>query len=151
MAKKTTQEGFNNTDIGLAPYSPDVNISDDIQRSLAQPLVWDSNSKLWRKQIGDSDGRIYVSTSPTQTATAVNSAVSVTTSSTPVLSVNPIRKQFILQNLGASDVYITFGSPSVATQGYRLASGASYADNVYTGVITARTLTGTGDLRVTEM
>ncbi len=93
-------------------------------------------------------------TSSTVTAYTPFAIASVTTSSTTVLAANTSRLSAIICNNGATDIYLRLGTPAVANQSILLkANGGSYtigSTNLYRGIITAVTASGTGVLCGTE-
>lgn len=150
MPKKSILQGFNNLYVGLQPYDIEPNVSDDIQQTLSRMQGFDYSGGLWRPLKVDTDGRLSVSTSPTQGATGVNSAVSVGTSSTLVIAANASRRQLLLSNQGLQTIYITFGATAVLATGFPLPSLGGIFLDTYTGVVSAIAGTAGQDLRVVE-
>jgi hypothetical protein len=76
--------------------------------------------------------------------------VEVDTTSTSILASNGNRTSVVIVNNGSADVFIRRGTPAIAGQGILLkAEGGFYeinASNLYTGVITAITASGTTNL-----
>lgn len=151
MTKKSQFNGFGDTEFQIEPYEFNPNVSSDIQQTLSKVSGFNESNRIWKGLRVDPDGRLYVSSSPTQTNDAVNSAASVTTTSTLLLSENPDRRQYIIQNLGSSDIYLMFDTIAVAAQGIKIPSDGLFGDDVYQGAISAICLTGTADVRIVEM
>lgn len=149
--KHAFKAGFANNDLQLNPYDVNPIIADGVDQSISYLLGWHETSDSWKSVLVDTDGRVLVSTSPTQTETATNSAATVTTTSGNLLASNPSRKQYIIQNLGTVPIYIKFGTPAVVASGFQLPVNGIFADDVYTGVISAITASGSSDVRIVEM
>lgn len=147
---KSTKPGFGDSDIGMSPYLPFPNLSEDIQQTLARLLGWDYLSFVYRSLIVDSDGRLLVSTSPTKSDSAVNSAVTVDNVGVTLLANNPLRKSYVIQNLGANIVYVRFGLVPLVATGIAVDTNGVLTDDIYTGIITAITSAGNSDVRITE-
>lgn len=148
---KVTSKGFYRTDFPIEPPPTREEITEGIIQTLTRLIGWDEDSSLFRLLTVDSDGRLLISTSPTQTANANTSKVAPDTSDTTVLNANPTRKQYTIYNNGSVTVYITFGTTVDTSIDFPLPAGGLISDNVYTGVITGKTASGTGELRIIEM
>lgn len=145
------KDGFGNTDLQLDPYDKKPTISDNIQQTIARLLGWHAASLTYKTILADTDGRLLVSSSPTQSALATSSQANVLLVSVQLLAANPNRKQYILENLGANPIFLGFGSNAIAASGFSLPSGGIFADDVWVGAITAIALVGSNDVRIVEM
>jgi glucose/arabinose dehydrogenase len=146
----TTNQGFNDTENSLHPYSPNIKVDNFIQQALSRLMGFDALNHIWRNLKTDQDGRLYVSTSASQNATAVNSAVTVAQVSIQLLAANPNRKQLVIQNLGANNIFFTYGATAIAATGIAVQNNQTYIDNSYVGVVTAISLVGNNDVRILE-
>lgn len=146
----STRDGFGNTDLGLTPYVPFPDIDEKIQQTISRLLGWDYLSDIYRSLIVDSDGRLLVSSSPTKADSGNNSAVTVDNVGVTLLANNPLRKSYVIQNLGVNIVYIQFGNTPLTTTGIALDTNGILTDDIYTGIITAITSVGNSDVRIVE-
>lgn len=149
--KHAFKPGFANNDLQLNPYDVNPIIEDTIGQGISYLLGWHETSDSWKSVLVDTDGRVLVSTSPTQTETATNSAANVTNVSSNILAANDSRKQYIIQNLGTVPIYLKFGTPAVVASGFQLPVNGIFVDDVYTGVVSAITASGSSDVRIVEM
>ena len=89
-----------------------------------------------------------------ETLTTIAAAVPVTTTSATAIAANAARMSLVIVNNGASDVTIRRAATAVAGQGIVLkANGGSYeinSTNLYKGVISCITATGTSTLAIEE-
>jgi hypothetical protein len=70
--------------------------------------------------------------------TAVNTAVSVGTSSTAVIGQNVGRREITIVNDSANTVYLALGATAAMNSGIRLnASGGAYTTNLWEGAVSA--------------
>lgn len=148
---KVTKNNFANTDIGLSPYLVNPEISETIQQTLARLLGWDNDTQQFKLILVDGDGRVLVSTSPTQASSGVNSQATVGVASSVILAANTLRKQYIIQNLGTTAIYLGFGSAAVVATGFQLPPNGIIADDVFIGEIQAISTVAAQDVRIVEM
>jgi hypothetical protein len=86
-----------------------------------------------------------------KTTAGPTTAVSVATSTTPILAQNLGRRELTICNDGANIVYLALGSTAVASNGIRLAaSGGSYTTNLWQGPVSGIALTGATVVTVAE-
>lgn len=146
----TTNDGFNTLDIGVQPYLKDIAISDNLQQTLDRLMAFDLPNKTWRTLKSDSDGRLYVTTAPTQTSTAPQSNPTVGVAQSAILAANPSRKLMMIQNLGSNAIYIGFGNNITTVTGFQIPSGATFIDDHFLGVVNAISGTAGQDVRIVE-
>lgn len=146
----TTNDGFNTLDLGLQPYQKDIVIADKLDQALARLLGFDVNNKTWRTLKTDSDGRLYVTTAPTQTNVAPQSNPTVGLAQSAILAANPSRKLMIIQNLGAAPIYIGFGNNITTATGFQIAAGQTFIDDHFLGVVNAISGVAAQDVRIVE-
>ena len=83
-----------------------------------------------------------------------HSSASMSNSSATVLAANTNRRYVLLQNIGGVDVWCNFSATAVANTGFRLdANGGIFemnSSNIYMGIITGITGSGTTTVLVTE-
>ena len=106
---------------------------------------------LWAS--GARAGNTDVTIIGPSTALSTDSTVSVTTTSGTVLAVNSLRKTAYICNDGATSCYISLSGTAVAHKGILLTAGGVMvidATNLYRGIITAVTASGTTTLSVEE-
>ena len=151
MPYNVTKEGFGVEDLDPTGANFLPELSDDIQRTLARLLGFHETSAKFKLLLCDTDGRLLVSSSATQASTATNSVQTVDATGETLLNDNTSRKQYIIQNLGTADIYITFGDTPATATGFKLVPDAVFADDVYTGKVTAITVSGSADVRIVEM
>lgn len=145
------KDGFANNDLQLDPYERKPKISDEITQTIARLLGWHDTSKQYRSILSDADGRLLVSSSPTQSSAATNSQASVGVASSQLLAANPLRKQYIIQNLGSVAIYIAFGTAAIVATHFQLPAGGIFADDVWVGAIFAISTLAAQDVRIVEM
>ena len=86
-----------------------------------------------------------------KTTAGSTTAVSVATSSTPIVGQNLGRRELTITNDGANIVYLALGSTAIASNGIRLAaSGGSYTTSRWQGPVSAIALTGATVVTVAE-
>lgn len=146
----TSIDGFNTLDLGLQPYVKDIPISDNLQQTLDRLMAFDVNNKTWRTLKSDSDGRLYVTTAPTQTTIAPQSNPTVGVAQSAILGANPSRKLMIIQNLGGSPIYLGFGNNITAATGFQIAPGQTFIDDHFLGVVNAISGVAGQDVRIVE-
>jgi len=151
MTNKIVQAYFDRMEVELMDRVGVQLLSDDIQQVLTRLMGWHDGSERFKLVRVDTDGRLYVSTSPTQASEATNSLASLTTTPSTVLAANPSRKQYFIYNEGADTVYLAFGSTLATTTAFIVPSGGVMADDIYTGIIVGRAVASTASLRVVEM
>lgn len=91
---------------------------------------------------------------PFEVRSATPSALTANTGSQTVLAANAARRSAVIVNNGAVDVFLARGGTAVVNQGICLkAGGGAYeinATNLYKGIITAITASGTAALVIEE-
>lgn len=147
----SNQPNINKTDLALTPDILNPEIADAIIQAFVRNMAWDGNNNLWRKLLADVDGRLLVSTSPTQGSSAVQSQSTLPAVTTQILGINTSRRLMIIQNLGATAIYLGFGIPALVATGLQVASGGSFIDDHFLGAVNAISTSGTNDVRITEM
>jgi hypothetical protein len=85
-----------------------------------------------------------------KTTSGSTTAVSVALTDTSILALNTGRREVTLVNDGANVVYLSFGRAAAANNGVRLAAGASYTTNNWTGSINGIALVGATVITVAE-
>jgi hypothetical protein len=81
-----------------------------------------------------------------------NTKVSVGSSSTPILSANPNRLEFVVVNDSSQVIYLNLSGTAVINEGIRLnASGGAYMNSTYEGAISAICASGGANLTVCEI
>jgi len=148
---KANQDNFGNLDIASFERNPYPEISEDVQQTLSRLLGYDLGNGIYRRLLCDSDGRLYVSTSVTQGAVAVNSAVTVSLASIQLAAANGSRKSIYIQNLGANAIYVNYGATASIVTGLQIPSGGTFIEDRYLGIITAIALVAGNDVRIVEM
>ena len=118
---------------------------------MARLLGWNRNTEQFKLVEVDVDGRLLVSTSPTQATSGVNSNPTVGIAASIILNQNSSRRQYIVQNLGAQPIYLGFGSIPTTLTGFQIPSNGVFADDVFTGVLYAISGTAGQDVRVVEV
>jgi len=99
----------------------------------------------------DSIGRLSTVTSFTPLSSPTNSAVSVSSTSTTILSSSAARTGFIITNNSTQIVYIQFGATATVASSLPLYRGDSItiaSPSIYTGVVSGIVASGTADVRV---
>ena len=85
----------------------------------------------------------------------VNSNVTVTSTSGPILAFNSGRKYAVIVNDSDADIYLALGVTAVVNKGILIkAAGGSYeinADNMFRGVVNGVTASGSKNVTVTEI
>lgn len=150
MAKVVTR-GFDNHNFNVEPPISPLEIEELLKFVVSHLVGWNYLAKRWDMLICDSDGRLLVSSSKTKSDTGANSKVSVAVANTTLLADNPNRKQLVLQNTGAQNVYVNFGTVVDITVDMILEPNVSYTDEIYTGPLTGKVSAGTCDVRIVEM
>lgn len=107
-------------------------------------------NKKWLPVLVNSDGRLLVSSEDSPVSSINQSKVATSTSNALVLASNSDRKQFVIQNVGTSDVYLSFSSDDATTDDFLLVAGATWIENQYFGAVNSIMAAGTSDLRVAE-
>lgn len=146
----TTNDGFNTTDQGLQPYNPDIAIDDKLLQALVRLLGFDAANKTWRALKTDQDGRLYVTTAPTQGLNVSQSVVSVLNTQTTILAANPSRRQMIIQNLGSAAIYLGLGNTVTTATGLQIPSNGIFIDERFLGAVYGISGTSGQDVRVAE-
>lgn len=81
-----------------------------------------------------------------------NTNVTVGIESTAVLSANPLRRKFILANDNDTyTIYISFSETAELSKGYALSAGASMAEEMYRGAVSAISALGGLNLTIIEI
>lgn len=151
MPFKSRKNGFDSLDINPDHQVRKPDISDSIQQTIARLFGWWRGGEQFRLVEIDQDGRLLVSTSPTQGSTWVNSNPTVGVTASAILNQNTSRRQYIIENLGTADIYIGGTSAVTTATGLKIPSGGIFADDVYTGALYAISGTAGQDVRVVEM
>jgi len=99
----------------------------------------------------DTDGRLFVSTSPNKADEANHSMVVADADGEGILVANLDRKLFVIQNVGAVDAYISFGEATVIATAQVLSPGIALSSESWIGSIFCKTLADTTELRVLEV
>lgn len=146
----TSNDGFNTLDLGLQPYLSDIPISDNLQQTLDRLMAFDVNNKTWRTLKSDSDGRLFVTTAPTQTSTAPQSNPTVGVAQSAILSANPSRKLMMIQNLGSAAIYVGFGNNITTATGFQIAPQQTFIDDHFLGIVNAISGSAGQDVRIVE-
>jgi len=144
------KESFNNTEAQLAPNPTFPAISEDVQQTLARLMGLDPNNSIFRFLRTDQDGRLLVSATSLQGTSAQQPNVTVTTASINLLAANSSRRVFIIQNLGASAIYLGFGITALTTHLQVPANGGVFIDDHFLGAINAIAASGSNDVRIAE-
>lgn len=148
---KANKQGFANTDLQIEGYNAYPDISDNIQQTLARLLGFDANNQIYRALLTDPDGRLYVSTSATQAASAVNSQVTVGVVSVALVSQNNSRRSLTIQNLGAAPIYLAYGQAALVATGIQIPSNGIYIEDRYLGAVNAISSAAGNDVRILEI
>lgn len=86
------------------------------------------------------------------TSAGTSTGISVGSSSTTILASNASRKEAIIVNDSNETIYLKFGSGAALNSGVRLnANGGTLVENVYTGIITGISTSGSKNVTVTEV
>lgn len=151
MFGKVFRSGFWRTDLNLDPFTTEPKVSLDIDQTLARLLGFDYAGEQFRLVRVDADGRLLISSSETNTTSAQNSQATVTELGATLLSANPSRRQYIIQNLGDDPIYLNFGGTSDTTIDLQLPSNGIFIDDIYLGVVSALVEAGIScDVRIVE-
>jgi hypothetical protein len=150
MGLRSLLRNFSSTNLELDPYDRNPEINEDVAQSIVYLLARHSASEVWKMLTCDTDGRLLVSTSATQTDSGVNSAPSVDNTADVILASNPNRRQYAIYNNGTVIVYLGFGNTPTTALGFPLPVGAVWTDDVFTGEIMGITAAVACELRVVE-
>jgi hypothetical protein len=147
---KSGKRGFGRIDIEATALKDQPEILDIIQPVLSRLIAWDNANEIFKLVGLDSDGRLLVSSGSTKTKTFNESDPSIGTSAVSILAENNNRKQYLIQNVSDTDIYIGFTSSVTTSLGYKLVPDATFGDDVYLGAIYAITSVASKSLRVIE-
>lgn len=140
MSLVAVKNGFYDVDGILLPFERNYPITNNIQQTLSKITGFDANNALNRLLVCDSDGRLLVSLSPTQTSTGNISQLVMDGTTQGALAANPSRKLLTIANRGAAIIKMSFVSPVGASNFFTIPVGGVYSNDRYLGTIF---LTGT--------
>lgn len=129
---KSVKKGFGDTDIQLEPPSIFVDISNDIQQTIARLFGWNETQERFLLLNADNDGRLLVSQSTTKTDTGTLTRITLTGSTQLAIATNDFRRAFRLINTGATSVQVGFITP-ITTSYFTLVANGTYFDDIYSG------------------
>lgn len=135
MPQQAMDEGFNDSDITLQPYIRQPFISDTIQQALSRLMGWNTAQKRWRKLVADSDGRLMVTTSPSQSLTATVTRTTLAGTDELLMAANPSRKMWRMFNQGSNSVKVCFEDTIGAANYFTVGAGGTYSDENYLGAV----------------
>jgi hypothetical protein len=147
---KATLDGFGRTTIGLEPFKPSPDVTEQINQAVSYLCVWDYTNEIWRPVASDVDGRLVVSMAGISINTAINAAITCGVAATLLLPNKPSRRKFALYNNSATVVYIGFSATVSAVNGFPLASGAAFVEEAYSGEIWGISGGGAANMRYME-
>lgn len=148
---KSNKNGLWKTNLQIVEVDHYPEISTDIQSTLDRLMGFDANNEQFNLLLCDSDGRLLVSTSATQGASAVNSAPVVGVATTILLAANLSRKIVYIFNNGTSPIFVTYGVPATLALGFPIAPGGAFIEDRYLGAINAISSIAGQDTRVVEI
>lgn len=143
-------ENFNNTEAQLAPNPLFPTVSEDVIQTLTRLLAQDINNGIFRFLRADQDGRLLVTSSAVQVSTSQQPVVSVSTVAINLLPQNTSRHVFIVQNLGTNPIELFFGITPVFGNGLQVPANGVFIDDHYLGKIDAIAGSGSNSTRVVE-
>lgn len=148
---KANKPGFGNTDLQTTIIDHYPEIEDKIVQTLSRLMGFDNANQLYRQLLADADGRLLVSSSPTQATIAVNSAAVVGIVSSQILAANNSRRSAYIQNLGGVPIYIAYGIPAAIATGLQIPVGGIFIEDRYLGAINAISTVAAQDVRIVEI
>lgn len=149
MANIVTPDMGNN-EYEVHPYDSLPEVDTKLLSTLSKIMARNDAQNRFLFVRADNTGRLLVSTSAAEVTVAAHSAVNVTVAGQTLLNANTARVAFLVQNLGAADIYIRLDAiPSLAL-GIKLAPNDNFVDDTYVGAVSAITLVGNADVRIME-
>lgn len=130
---KALSANFHQTEAILDPLQRSPEITDNIQQALSRLMGWYDLDAVWKFIRTDSVGRLLVA-SGSGLASVINvNNFTPGAGTVNVLSANPARLKFEIQNTGASNVFVGFSATLTLANTILLNPGDIYYDDVYSG------------------
>lgn len=130
-------------------YNPEID--DKLGRNLSYLVGYCDDTETYELVALDSDRRVLVSSGATKTD---EGNISIATADSPAilaLQANPDRQMFIIQNTSSQTIWLGFDENVDDSNGFPLASGGVWENNVWIGVIYAYANDPDGTLAIIEM
>lgn len=150
MPQKILRPDLGNLEAEVEPYISLPDVDEAIGQSLSRLIGWDENNNIFRFLRCDKFGRVLTAGSDVDVLSPTQSAKSVDITDDILLNANSQRKAYIVQNLGAADIYLGFGSNIAIASRLKVPVDGVFSDTMFNGEIHAITSVGSSDVRVTE-
>jgi hypothetical protein len=138
------EPGWEREDFGVTHFRPVHLINNIWQRAVAQLFGWDYSSRMRRRVAVDAQGRLVVVTGGVSAYTPQIYQVTIDTTPIRVFQAREGRLFVILNNQGASDVWLGLTSGVSSSNGFRLSPGQMLQLDSWTSELWAVSLaTGT--------
>lgn len=132
------------------PYESQPKVENNMGQSLSRLIGFDVNNGTFRFLICDRFGRLLTTGVDADVTEATQKAVSVDTTDDVLLNQNSARKAYIVQNLGAADIFLAFGSNLAIASRFKVPVDGVFSDTLFVGELHAITSLGSADVRVVE-
>jgi hypothetical protein len=137
-------------DLSLTPNKTLLWTSNLIQRTISHMYGLDRAANFQRAVSVDATGRIFVNTAAVPVAIGATAQVAMGAVAVVIAAVNAARREILITNSGAVDVWIGFNAAVTNLTGQYLARGATFATDLYVGGIWGITAGAAGLVTLAE-